>query len=209
MQARNTKNLTVVWAALLAAFAMWYLIFGLKLYNFWLSMAVAALLLTTVAVWQQGAPLRRNEINWPMVTLGLAAAVALYVIFVAGNIISNWLFSFASGQVAAVYSNKAQASPYLITFLLLFIIGPAEEIFWRGFVQQRFAARWGAWTGLIVATAAYTLVHIWAANVMLLLAAMVGGLFWGYIYQRTGSLVPGIVSHAVWDVLIFILLPVA
>jgi membrane protease YdiL (CAAX protease family) len=119
------------------------------------------------------------------------------------------LFSFAGGQVAAVYENKAQASPWLIAVLLLFIIGPAEEIFWRGFVQRRFVSRWGRWGGLLAATAAYTLVHIWAANLMLLLAAMAGGLFWGYIYLRTDSLAPVIISHAVWDVLIFILLPVA
>ncbi|NLW07177.1 MAG: CPBP family intramembrane metalloprotease [Clostridia bacterium] len=209
MAGRNAERLNSVWAALLAAFVMWYFIFGLQLFNFWVSMAVAAALLTAVALWQQGAPLSRKELNKQALVLGLLSALVLYLIFVVGNILSGWIFSFAGEQVASVYENKAQASPWLIAFLLLFIIGPAEEIFWRGFVQRRFVARWGDWSGLLAATAAYTLVHIWAANLMLLLAAMVGGLFWGYLYQRSGSLAPVIISHAVWDVLIFILLPVA
>lgn len=209
MQEGRKNSLTSVWAALLAAFVMWYFIFGLQLFNFWWSMAAATFILTAIAVWQQGLPVKHHEVNWQMVILGLGAAAILYIIFLVGGIVSSWLFSFAGGQVAAVYNNKAQASPYVIAFLLLFIIGPAEEIFWRGFVQERFAARWGSWNGMLAATAAYTLAHIWSANLMLLLAAMVGGLFWGYIYKRTGSLVPAIISHAVWDVTIFILLPVA
>lgn len=199
----------MVWAALGAAFVMWYFIFGRQVFNFWWSMAVAAVFFIVVATWQQGLPFTLKEVNVRTVFLGLAAAAALYGIFWAGNIISRWLFSFAGGQIAAVYGNKAQTSPYLIAFLLLFLIGPAEEIFWRGYIQARFSARWGEGVGLLCGATAYSLVHIWSANLILMLAALTGGLFWGWLYSRTGSLVPGLISHAVWDVAIFILFPLA
>ena len=34
-----------------------------------------------------------------------------------------------------------------------------------------------------------------------------GGLFWGWLYWKTGSLVPCILSHAFWTVAVFILWP--
>jgi len=33
------------------------------------------------------------------------------------------------------------------------------------------------------------------------------GLLWGALFAWTGSLVPGILSHALWDVLMFVLVP--
>jgi hypothetical protein len=42
---------------------------------------------------------------------------------------------------------------------------------------------------------------------MLLVAAAVCGFFWGWLYQREQSLIPVIVSHSIWDVLVFILFP--
>lgn len=206
---KRSDDLRVVWAALLAAFAIWYLIFGLKVFNFWWMMAAAATTLAGVAFFQQGLPVRLNQVNGKAVLTGLAAAVALYALFWLGNIVSRWLFSFAGEQISAIYGHKAQASPYIIAFLLVFVIGPAEEIFWRGFIQDRFAARWGERPGLFAGAAAYTLVHVWSGNLVLMLAALVGGLFWGLLYKQMGSLVPGIISHAAWDVVVFVLFPLA
>ena len=44
---------------------------------------------------------------------------------------------------------------------------------------------------------------------MLLLAAFVLGAHWSYLFWRFKSLVPGLVSHIVWDVAIFVLFPVS
>ena len=42
---------------------------------------------------------------------------------------------------------------------------------------------------------------------MLVLAAGVCGLFWGFLYLRTGSLLINLVSHTAWDIAIFLLFP--
>ena len=39
-------------------------------------------------------------------------------------------------------------------------------------------------------------------------AAGLCGLFWGLLYMRTRSVWPGLVSHALWDLVIFVLAPV-
>ena len=43
---------------------------------------------------------------------------------------------------------------------------------------------------------------------MLTMAALTAGLFWGWFYLKERNLVPCIVSHSVWTVTIFILLPI-
>ena len=99
-------------------------------------------------------------------------------------------------------------NPTVIALLLLFIIGPAEEIFWRGFIQRRLSARWNADLGFAATTFLYTFVHIWSFNFMLIMAALVVGFCWGIIYRFfPKSLTALIISHAVWDVCAFVLFP--
>ncbi len=141
------------------------------------------------------------------VLVGCASAVILYLLFFVGDKVAASLFEFTGSQIAGIYRTKAQASPLLIGSLLLFWIGPGEEIFWRGFVQQRFSEMVGPWRGYIITSAIYAGVHVWAFNVMLVLAALICGLFWGWMFLKYKSVWPGLISHAVWDVTIFVLFP--
>ena len=68
--------------------------------------------------------------------------------------------------------------------------------------------RFGAKRGWLLASVIYAAVHIASGNFMLTMAAFTAGLFWGWLYQREQNLVPCIVSHCLWTVTIFILLPV-
>ena len=92
---------------------------------------------------------------------------------------------------------------------LLTWIGPAEEVFWRGFVQRRFGLSLGGWRAFWLTTAIYALVHIWSLNLMLMLAATLCGLFWGWMYRRYRNVWPGLISHAIWDCLIFVVIPLS
>jgi membrane protease YdiL (CAAX protease family) len=91
---------------------------------------------------------------------------------------------------------------------MIFLIGPGEELFWRGFLQRRLQADYGPWYGFLISAAIYSLVHIGSGNPMLVLAAGVCGLFWGFLYLRYRSLLMNMVSHKLWDVAIFLLFPV-
>ncbi len=139
---------------------------------------------------------------------GLLAAAFLYAVFWIGHVVSTHVLPFAAGQVDAIYTIRSGQNRWVIAGLLFFIIGPAEEIFWRGYIQRRLSKRCGLLAGLIIAAAVYTLVHVWSLNLMLLAAAAVCGGFWGLLFAVTGNLWPGIISHAVWDVMIFILWPI-
>lgn len=142
------------------------------------------------------------------VIAGLMSAAVLYLVFFIGNAIAEWMLPFAKEQVASIYVSRDAASFWMIGLLLFFVIGPAEEVFWRGFVQRRLSAGFGDNAGFFLATIIYAGVHIWSFNLMLVGAALVCGVFWGLMYGRFRSVWPGLISHALWDVAIFVLWPV-
>jgi membrane protease YdiL (CAAX protease family) len=139
--------------------------------------------------------------------LGLLAAAALYGVFWAGNELSRALFPFAASDIGRVYGFKSGVPVARVVLLMALVIGPGEEIFWRAYLQRRWQARFGRWPGFLAAAALYTLVHAASGNVMLVLAAAVCGLFWGFLYMRTGSVLLVAVSHTAWDLAVFVLWP--
>ena len=201
-----------VLSGFLVAAVFWFLIFSpwtAGAVNFWLLMFVASGMLALGALWigrRENTVLYAFQRRW--IWIGLSSAAILYLVFFLGDSITTWLFDFAAPQISGIYGTKSQASSLLIGILLLLWIGPAEEIFWRGFAQHRLQTKFGPWKGYLLTTAVYALVHIWAFNVMLFVAALVCGLFWGWMFMKFKSVWPCLISHAVWDLTIFVLLPI-
>lgn len=193
------------------AAALWFFMFSpwtATLVNFWYAMTVSALILTLIATVFCREWLKDMKVNVKTVMCGLAIAFVLWWIFWTGDKVSQWLFGFARPQVDLIYGMKSDNSPMLIAALLLLVIGPAEEIFWRGFVQRRLMQQWSPNVGFFVTTACYILIHVWSFNFMLIMAAMVVGFCWGVIYRFfPRSLTALIISHAVWDACAFVFFP--
>jgi len=194
-----------------AATALWFVLFSpwtRDAVPFWVTMAGATCLLAGYALWQQRGTLRRGLAFRPIwLAPGLAGAAALYGVFFVGRHVALALFDPAGDQVGQVYALRMAMPDAVLIPLLALWIAPAEEIFWRGFLQQRLAEKFGRWRGYLAAAGLYAAVHVWAFNPMLLAAALICGLFWGWMFARWRSLWPGIISHAVWDVAVFVLLP--
>ena len=140
--------------------------------------------------------------------IGVLSAAFLYAVFWVGHFISTWILPFAAAQVNSIYTIRGGASSIQIGLLLLLLIGPAEEIFWRGFVQRRLWKRYGPLWGFVLSVAIYAGVHVWSFNFMLIAAAAVCGGFWGLMFLSTRRLWPCIISHAVWDVMILLIWPI-
>ena len=203
-------NKKLVILVLLAA-VLWFLMFSIwtkHLFNFWIGIAISATILMVVAIILRKEILKQFQWTWKAIGFGLLAAVALWVIFYVGEYLSGLLLGFAREQVDGIYSLKEGQNKLLVALGLLFIMGPAEEIFWRGFVQHSLIEKYGEWKAFIFATIVYSLVHIWSFNFMLVMAALVCGIFWGLMYRYNKNLVPLVISHAVWDVAVFIVLPI-
>ena len=197
---------------ILLAFFFWFIMFSpwtAALFNFWGVMLAATATLTTYSLIIGKNDLKEvYNFKLSYIFIGILAAVCLYLLFFIGNYVSNLLFNFSKGQVENIYATKVQASKILIGLSLFLWIGPSEEIFWRGFVQHNFGKKYGNVNGFIITTLIYTLVHIWSFNFMLIMAALICGLFLGWMYLRFKSVIPGIISHAIWAAVIFVILTI-
>lgn len=178
--------------------------------NFWWMMTGSALTLSVFAT--LFSPGWWREVKWSIsnVLLGVGIAVALWMIFWVGDKVSTWMFDFARPQVDSIYGMKEGESPWLLAALMLVLIGPAEEIFWRGYVQRTLSERWkNPDTGVAAATALYALVHAGSCNFMLIMAALVAGVVWGALYRFFPNRFAAIIlSHSLWDVAVFIFFPI-
>ena len=177
--------------------------------NFWWMMTGSACTLSLCATIFSPDWWRKIRITPTDIFLGITIAVALWGVFWIGDKLSQIMFDFARPQVDTIYSMKDGESPWLLTALMLFLIGPAEEIFWRGYVQQTISKRWTPNIGFIVTTLIYALVHAGSCNFMLTMAALVAGAAWGLLYRLYPQRFTAIIlSHALWDVAVFIWFPI-
>ena len=203
----NKTNSKYIIFTLFVATILWYLLFVIKPINFWIQMSLSISILVIMSLVYNRDSLKIGKVTMRHILIGIFSAIALYIIFYLGNIISGYLFPFKNSEVLSVYSNRSKGSLIWIGILLLFIIGPGEEIYWRGFIQNTLSKKMGEHKGYIISVLLYAGVHIVTGNVMLVIAALVCGLYWGWLYKKEKSLLPVIISHAIWDLIIFVIFP--
>lgn len=197
--------------SLIVAFILWFFMFSPWInlcVNFWGAMSFSAAILLIISFFSAKDIKKQFSFSIKDILVGLGSAAILWGIFFLGDFFSNLLFDFARPQVDNIYSLKDNSNLILIGFLLIFLIGPAEEIFWRGYIQHSLISKYGEIPALIATTIIYTLVHIWSFNFMLIMAAMICGLFWGLLYRYNKNLTTLVISHAVWDVAVFVIFPI-
>jgi membrane protease YdiL (CAAX protease family) len=209
---KSSIALFAVMAPAVALFVPLFLTGGIGPFDFWWWMTVNLVVLLTLvqfvdASWRHALVADFRDYPARKVAVGVLSALVLYGVFWLGNKLSCFLFPGAAQNIAAVYGYKGQASGLRIALLMLLIIGPGEELFWRGFLQRHLANRLDGRRGWLWATAIYTAIHVVSGNPMLVVAAGVCGLFWGWLYWKRGSLLLNIVSHTIWDIGVFLLFP--
>lgn len=177
--------------------------------NFWVMMTCSGITLTAYSTWASPGWWKDIRLDAMNIVLGVVLAALLWGIFWLGEYLSTLMFDFARPQVDMIYGMKEGENPWLLTALMLLIIGPAEEIFWRGYIQKNLSRRWNPDLGFVVTTLVYGLVHLSKFNFMLIMAAFVAGFVWGLAYrffpEKFGAIV---ISHALWDCAVFIWFPI-
>jgi membrane protease YdiL (CAAX protease family) len=174
--------------------------------QFWSRMTLTGLGLGSLAVMTSG-PARRARFRWWHVPIGLASAAVLYVTFQIGDRFARRFVPSGDREIREIYDLRTLRPKEEIATRLATIIGPAEELFWRGLVQSALMRRYGRWTGAALAAMAYGGVHVVSGNFTLLGAAGIAGAHWSALYAAGVPLGALIVSHVAWDVWIFLIQP--
>lgn len=151
------------------------------------------------------------------------ATIATGLAFGLGAFLSNIVLSNVSLVIVAsvagpefaqtmIESEQARAAqlvlgaqfPAAVMVLLLVIVTPiAEELFFRGYVYSAMRHSWGVPLSLIASSAIFGGFHFYIIQFLPILAA---GLLFGWLYERTGTLLTPIVAHATVNAIVVSLL---
>jgi membrane protease YdiL (CAAX protease family) len=174
--------------------------------RFWSRMTTTGLGLGSWAV-VTSRPSRRARIRPADALLGLGSAAVLYATFQVGDRFARRFVPTGDREIRDIYALRTLRPRREIATRLATVIGPAEELFWRGLVQGALMRRYGRWRGAALAAGAYGGVHVVTGNITLIGAASVAGAHWCALYALGVPLGALVVSHVAWDVWIFLLQP--
>lgn len=173
----------------------------------WLAIGGVAILLGAAVTALDGAAIRETLRPSPWrILLGVATGLLM-----AG---ATWLLyppvvraaPFVVADTEFLYSAFRATSRWTGALVLIPVI-LGEELAWRHVVQSALVKRFGPATGIALAAAVYALAHAPLGSPVLVLAALGCGLVWGALRFATGSLVPTLVAHLLWDGLVLFWLP--
>ena len=182
-------------------FILWYFAFNGTVLDFWTRISIAALTLFLVSVPKYARMKIRPSISG--LAVGFSSAILLYIFFWSGFQVAKRVPGFLE-QTSWVYGLRGQTPLPTISLLLLFPIGPVEELYWRGLVQGYLNGVLSPLKALALTSVLYSSIHLSTLNPSLMLVALIGGLVWGAIFNRFRNLFPVLVSHVLWDELIFV-----
>jgi membrane protease YdiL (CAAX protease family) len=189
---------TVLGGLAVAALA-WAWLFASIRRRFWPHAAAAG-----TAIGAYGAVAQRSRLGAllaPSVAdaaVGVAAAALLYGMFWLGYQLLGRLLPSVADLVGQLYGMRGDTGVVAVV-LTLVVVSSCEELFWRGLIQER--------AGFVLALAGYVAVLVWSRNWALMLAAAVGGAWWGGLFAWRETLVAPIVCHALWDLAVVVWLP--
>jgi uncharacterized protein len=144
--------------------------------------------------------------TWEYIVFGIGYGTLTYGIIAAGF----KLFSLFTDQTAlSVEDFLRDYGPITIWhyLLLMFVVAPGEELFWRGFVQQKLKTYMSPFLAVISASLLFGLSLSFSGFWLGVLAACFSGLIWGLLYEWKRSMPLIIIAHITMTILLFLILP--
>ena len=146
----------------------------------------------------------------PGTARGLVLGFGLGVVLAGGTVLAFRLFGeifLADHNVPEVLAGWGadQGNMSLLFWFMALVNGPAEELYWRGFVHTGMSSRRPRLATILLIAACYAGYHgvtvlILVANLPVALffmtAIFVAGLGWGWLREKTGSVWPALLGHA-------------
>jgi membrane protease YdiL (CAAX protease family) len=145
--------------------------------------------------------------------LGLVCAAVTVPLAVASEHAAVYLLGLIEGPAQAAARAAAEhlsdplrpvlqaltdVAPVAWVFALLAVVVPVgEEVFFRGLVYGGLRARWGVTAAALASALFFAAVHV---QIVHALPIFVLGVLLALLYERTGGLLAGIVTHAVNNV---------
>lgn len=141
----------------------------------------------------------------PLLLYGGLGGILLLTAVVCFSYILLWINPMIESQPYAVMLQEVRN---YWDFLYVLIIGAfvapiAEETYFRGMIYPVMRHRYGVWGGIALCGLLFGASHLdlWRS---IPLAA--GGMILAYIYEKTGSVLPCVLAHAIWNGIMTVLM---
>jgi len=146
----------------------------------------------------------------PGTARGLLLGLGLGVILAGGTFLAFRLFGgiLLAGhnvpEILGMWGVDQDNMPLLFWFMIL-VNGPAEELYWRGFLHGEMSGRKPRTSTILLIAACYASYHgltvfLLVPNLpvalLFLAAVFAAGFGWGWLREKTGSVWPPLLGHA-------------
>lgn len=170
-----------------------------------------------VSVFLIAMQLKKRNLSWASVglkgfrTFQAVRYIAGYYLFLLSLLIVLAMVAMSLGiQDPPISSDEPGGSGMLRvmggfwpTFALTVAVAPiVEELIFRGVLFPALQRRYGAFVGVTVSSLLFTLVHI---DPLQMISVLPLGVYLAIMYQRTGSIYPGMILHATWNLMVLLI----
>jgi len=105
-------------------------------------------------------------------------------------------------KIEILIRNRSISNTVLL--IVVAFIGPiAEEVFFRGFLYSAFKKNWGILPALLLSSILFSVVHL---QIFSFIPLLVIGWLLAYLFERTRSLLPAIFLHAIYNLILILIL---
>ncbi|MHA6260114.1 lysostaphin resistance A-like protein [Sporosarcina sp. CAU 1771] len=153
--------------------------------------------------------LKWNEVGWvPFPRSYWRQIIGWTFVLIIASVLLVTLMSFVGVGVENSKTESVQNHLSPLTFIIAFasasIISPIyEEIFYRGFLYRWLRSHFGLLSGMLGSSFVFMLVHI--PNYNVLPVTLISGLLFSWTYEKTGSIIPGIIIHGLFNAIALLL----
>jgi len=212
--------LTFWWVVLMTGSLAIYLVLYLVGISEGLAISVSGLLvyiilipLTLLFIYVDGSldrikeMLRFGSVKRTLILI-LAIPIVVTIILTLLTIIYSvvWIGIFGEPSINTDMGTYWESSSIDIAllFLSVAIVTPiVEELMFRGYILDAINRKHSDWTAIIWSSILFGLLHF-LGGAFHIGSALIGGIIYGWIRVRTGSLLPSIACHMVWNMLALI-----
>jgi membrane protease YdiL (CAAX protease family) len=144
--------------------------------------------------WRERLRLRVVPLRPPILLMGTLGIMSVGMIL-SSCMELHWIpRSHALDVLDRMMKNLSPGGAIVAISLLGLLPGLIEELLFRGYIQTRLVARWGAAWGIFWTALLFGISHL---DLMQGLFAVIVGCILGFIAYRMGSIIPAMICHAV------------
>ena len=136
------------------------------------------------------------ELSESLRVIATIIVLDVFIVLPISIVITLLFFPDAEQQeVVTMFEEASDISIAILAFSVAIITPFAEELLFRGFILGMLMKRYSDTQAIVISSAIFAIVHEPIAMGL----AFGGGLLYGWARIRTGSILPGMIAHAIWN----------